>query len=239
MAETASILSPEKTVLLPEINAGCPMADMITPAELEERRRQLPGYAVVTYVNSSAAVKALSDVCCTSSNAVKVVESLENDNILFVPDKFLGSYVKSKTQKNLVLWPGYCPVHAQIMPQHILKRKQEYPGAPVLAHPECRPEVLQLADEVLSTGGMVKYARCTQAQQMIIATDAGMLYRLGKENPGKVFVAASARAKCPNMQLTRLGSVLKALEQMSPEVNIPEDTRARAYRAVERMIELG
>ena len=239
MAETASILSPQKTVLLPVIDAGCPMADMVTAGELEKRKAELPGSAVVTYVNSTAAVKALSDVCCTSANAVKIVNSLENDDILFVPDQHLGSYVQAQTGKNFVYWPGYCPVHAMIMPDHILQRKKEYPEAVVVAHPECRLEVSSLADAVLSTSGMVRYCRENPAEQIIIATDAGMLYRLRQEAPGKTFIPALDRARCQNMQLITLEGVLASLQSMAPEVKVADDIRAEAYQAVSRMIELG
>lgn len=239
MAETAAILSPRKTVLLPVPEAGCPMADMVTPEELEACKKELPGYAVVTYVNSTAAVKALSDICCTSANAVKIVDSLDANDILFVPDQHLGAYVQSKTGKNIKFWPGYCPVHAGIMPEHILKRKGEHPEAMVIAHPECRLEVLNLADEVLSTGGMVRYCRQTRDRQIIVATDAGMLYRLRKESPSNTFIAASDKARCKNMQLIRLENVLASLQDMSGEVKVADEIRNRALQAVERMIEMG
>jgi len=239
MAETASILSPHKTVLLPVPDAGCPMADMVTAPELEARKKELPDYAVVTYVNSTAAVKALSDICCTSANAVKIVNSLDANDILFVPDQHLGAYVQSKTGKNIKFWPGYCPVHAGIMPEHILERKAEHPEAVVIAHPECRLEVLALADEVLSTGGMVRYCRQSRGRQIIVATDAGMLYRLRKESPSNTFIAASDKAKCKNMQLIRLENVLASLQDMAGEVKVADEIRSRALKAVERMIELG
>ncbi|MDD3265148.1 MAG: quinolinate synthase NadA [Dehalococcoidales bacterium] len=239
MAETASILSPDKKVLLPAVNAGCPMADMVTPEALADLKQELPGYAVVTYVNSTAAVKALSDICCTSANAVRVVSSLESNNILFVPDRNLGKYVQSKTGKNFRLWPGYCPVHDGITPAHILECKNSYPQAKVIAHPECRMEVLELADEVLSTGGMVKYCRDKTGVDIIVATDAGMLYRLKKENPSVNFIPASIKATCKDMQMTRLLDVEHSLQEMSGEVKVPEAVRLQAYRAVERMVELG
>jgi quinolinate synthase len=239
MAETASILSPQKTVLLPAVNAGCPMADMVTPEGLQKMKEELPGYSVVTYVNSTAAVKALSDICCTSANAVKIVSSLENDNILFVPDRNLGRFVQSRTGKNIRLWPGYCPVHDGITPAHILDCKSKHPAAKVIAHPECRMEVLDLADEVLSTGGMVKYCRSMTSGEIIVATDAGMLYRLENENPALAFIPASASAKCLDMQLTSLDDVLHSLQEMSGEVKVADTIRRQAYQAVERMIGLG
>ena len=239
MAETASILSPQKKVLLPASDAGCPMADMVTPDRLQSLKEELPGYAVVTYVNSSAAVKAFSDICCTSANAVKVVSSLENDDILFIPDQHLGRFVQSKTGKNIHLWPGYCPVHASITSAHIQACKNKYPGAKVIAHPECKMEVLTLADDILSTGGMVKYCRQLTAGEIIVATDAGMLYRLKNENPAVTFIPANANAKCKNMQRTNLDNVLGSLQEMSGEVKVADDIRSQAYRAVERMIQLG
>jgi quinolinate synthase len=238
MAETAYILAPEKTVLLPAPDAGCAMADMVTPEALEHLKKDLPGHAVVTYVNSSAAVKALSDTCCTSANAIKVVSSLDADNIIFVPDQNLGKYVESKTGKNLYLWQGYCPVHAGITSAHILKQKNKYQGAKVIAHPECTMEVINLADEVLSTGGMVKYCRNLKKGVIIVATDTGMLYRLKNENPAVTFIPASERATCKDMQLTSLENVLDSLQNMSGQVTVNEDVRKQAYLAVKRMVAL-
>jgi len=238
MAETAYILAPQKTVLLPASDAGCAMADMVTPEALERLKANLPGYAVVTYVNSSAAVKALSDICCTSANAIKIVSSLDADDIIFVPDQNLGKYVESKTGKNFYLWQGYCPVHAEITSAHILKQKNKYPGAKVIAHPECTMEVINLADEVLSTGGMVKYCRDLKNGVIIVATDIGMLYRLKKENPAITFIPASAKATCKDMQLTSLENVLGSLQNMSGRVTVNEDIRKQAYLAVKRMVEL-
>jgi len=168
MAETASILSPDKIVLLPDIHAGCPMADMITAEGLRERKRELPGATVVCYINSSAEVKAESDVCCTSANAVKVIESLDAEEILFVPDQYLGHYVSTKVNKKMVLWPGFCPTHIRIQPQYITNLRQEYPQAKVVVHPECRPEVIALADEVLSTGGLCRYAGRSEVKELIV-----------------------------------------------------------------------
>ncbi len=239
MAETASILSPEKIVLLPEADAGCPMADMVTLTELAQEKRNLPGYTVVTYVNSSAEVKAVSDVCVTSANAIHIVNSLEGNDILFVPDQYLAAYVKSKTGKNIKAWPGYCLVHARIRAEHIIEAKSKHPSAPVIAHPECRAEVLELADEVLSTSGMVRYAKQSASDEIIVATDAGMLYRLGQESPGKKFIAANPEARCRNMQKTKLPSVLRALQEMSPEVKVPEEIRVKALKAVQKMVEMG
>jgi quinolinate synthase len=238
MAETASILCPDKTVLLPDPHAGCPMADMITAAQLKEKKKELPGAAVVCYVNSTAEVKAESDVCCTSANAVKVVQSLTSREILFVPDQYLGQYVASKTDKKITFWPGYCPTHARIRPEDILRAKAEHPGAIVMVHPECRPETAALADEVLSTGGMLRFVRSTSAREIIVGTEVGLIYRLKKECPGKIFIPISEQAVCPRMKLITLEKILWSLEEMAPEVKIPEATRSLAWRAVDRMLEI-
>lgn len=239
MAETASILCPDKTVLLPDMNAGCPMADMITPEQLREKKREHPKATVVCYINSSAEVKAESDICCTSANAVKVVESLDADEILFVPDQYLGHYVSTKTGKNMILWRGFCPTHVRISPEDITRLRQEYPEAKAVVHPECRPEVIALADEVLSTGGMIRYARRGDVKEMIVGTEIGIIHRLRKENPGKRFIPVSEQAVCPNMKFITLEKVLWSLQEMQPEVKVPEGIRLRAKRAVDRMLEVG
>jgi quinolinate synthase len=239
MAETASILSPDKTVLLPDINAGCPMANMVTASQLRDRKRELAHASTACYVNSSAEVKAESDICCTSANAVRVVESLDSDEILFVPDQYLGHYVSTRTDKKLTLWPGYCPTHARIMPEDILRLKQRYPEAKVIVHPECRPGVINLADEVLSTSGMIGFARRTDAGLIIVGTEIGILHRLRKENPNKRFLPASERAVCPNMKKINLEKILWSLEELSPEVKVPEETRLKAKLAVDRMLKIG
>ena len=239
MAETAAMLCPDKTVLLPDINAGCPMANMITAEKLIERKRELPGFTVVCYINSTADVKAESDVCCTSANAGKVIESLDTKDILFVPDQYLGHYTSTKTGKNMVLWPGFCPIHVRIQSQDITRLKQEYPQAKVIVHPECRPEVIALADEVLSTGGMCRFARQTEAKEIIVGTEIGIIHRLRKENPNKKFIPISEQAACPNMKLITLEKVLWSLEEMTPQVKVPEKTRLRAKAAVDKMLETG
>ncbi|MBI2832721.1 MAG: quinolinate synthase NadA [Chloroflexi bacterium] len=239
MAETASILCPDKTVLLPDAKAGCPMANMITVEKLLAKKKELPGVPVVCYVNSSAAVKAESDICCTSANAVKVVESVDAEEILFVPDQYLGNYVSTQTTKKLILWPGYCPTHVKIRAEDISRLRKEHPQAIAIVHPECRPEVIALANHVLSTGGMIRFARQTEASELIVGTEVGLLHRLKKENPSKKFIPASEQAICPNMKLITLEKVLWALEEMAPEVKVPEDIRIRAKRAVDRMLEIG
>jgi len=238
MAETASILCPDKRVLLPDANAGCPMADMITAERLREKRREYPEATVVCYVNSSAEVKAESDICCTSANATKIVSQMPaRDGILFVPDQYLGHFVATRTGRRLVLWPGFCPTHVRIRPENILELKRQHPQAKVVVHPECRPEVTQLADEVLSTGGMCRFARESEAPEIIIGTEVGIIHRLRKENPDKEFFAASERAICPNMKLINLDKVLWALKEISPEVKVPEEIRLRAKKAVDRMLQ--
>jgi len=238
MAETAFILSPQKTVLLPDTHAGCFMADMVTAEKLRVKKKELPGVPVVCYVNSSAEVKAESDICCTSSNAVKVVESLPQQEILFVPDQYLGQWVASQTGKKLHLWPGFCPTHARILPRHILELKQKYPQAKVVVHPECRPEVDALADAVISTGGMIRYAQQPQVRQMIVGTEMGIIHRLQKENPGKEFIPVCPQAVCVNMKLITLEKILWCMEDMRPSVSVPEEIRLRAQNAVERMLEV-
>jgi quinolinate synthase len=239
MAETAFILSPHKKILFPDMQAGCPMANMITAEQLIAKKKELPGAAVVCYVNSTAAVKAESDVCCTSANAVKVVNSLDAKEILFVPDQYLGYYVSTKTDKKMHFWPGYCPTHARIRPEDILRTKAEYPGAVVIVHPECRPETQALADQVLSTGGMARFVLSSNAKEVIVGTEVGFIYRLRKENPLKKFIPASEQAICPRMKLITLEKVLWALEAMAPEVKVPEFIRVRAIQAVNRMLEIG
>jgi quinolinate synthase len=237
MAETAAILSPQKTVLLPVLEAGCPMADMVDAESLRKMRDRIPGAVVVCYVNSSAEVKAECDICCTSANADKVVASIPKEKpILFVPDQFLGSYVSRKTGRKMVLWPGYCPTHARITPGHIELRKREHPGAKVIVHPECRPDVVALADAVLSTGGMCRYASETDATTVIVGTESGIIHRLKKENPGKTFVAVCEQAVCPNMKVITLDDVLWSLEEMKHVIRVPEETRKRAEASVQKMI---
>jgi len=237
MAETASILCPDKVVLLPDMNAGCPLADMITAERLRAKKKEHPQAVVVCYVNSSAEVKAESDICCTSANAIEVVKSLDAREILFVPDQYLGHYVSAKTGKKMILWPGFCPTHVRIKPERIKELKREYPRAKVVVHPECKPEVIALADEVASTSGMCRYARRDDVREMIVGTELGIIHRLRKENPGKRFIPVSEQAICPDMKLITLEKVLRSLEEMSPEVKVPEGTRLRAKAAVDRMLE--
>ena len=239
MAETAYILSPDKKVLLPHIDAGCNMADMITAEQLREKKKEFPDAAVVCYVNSTADVKAESDVCCTSANAVKIVENVDADEILFVPDQYLGHFVSTRVKKKMHLWPGFCPTHVRIMPEHIKERKAQYPEAKVVVHPECTPEVIALADEALSTGGMIRFARRDDVRQMIVGTEIGIIHRLKKENPGKEFIPVTDLALCPNMKLITLERVLWSLEDMEPEIKVPEDIRIKAWETVDKMLKIG
>jgi quinolinate synthase len=236
MAETASILSPGKTVLLPDANAGCAMANMITAEQLREKKKELPGATVVTYVNSTAEVKAESDYCCTSANGVKVVAQIDNDEILFVPDQYLGDFIMRRTGKKMTLWPGYCPTHANMQPEDIIRRKVEYPQAKVVVHPECRPEVITMADEALSTSGIIRYAAREDVSELIVGTEVEILHRLRKENPGKTFIPVSEKAICRDMKLINLDKVLRSLETMTPEVKVPEEIRIKAKAAVDRML---
>jgi quinolinate synthase len=236
MAETAAILNPEKTVLLPDASAGCPMANMITAEQLRQQKQKMPNATVVTYINSTAAVKAESDYCCTSANGVKVVGSIANAEIIFVPDQYLGDFIAKRTGKTLTLWPGYCPTHVNILPEDIIKRKQEHPKAKAVVHPECRPEVIALADEALSTSGIIRYAARPDVKELIVGTEVEILHRLHKENPGKQFYAASKKAVCPNMKKITLDKILESLETMTPEVKVPEAIRVRAKGAVDRML---
>ena len=240
MAETASILSPDKTVLLPDAHAGCPMADMIDAEALRRKKQEMGSVTVVSYVNSTAAVKAESDFCCTSANAVKVIQSLKDtDRVLFVPDQYLGAFVITRTGRQMELWPGYCPTHGRILPEHIVELRQDRPHAEVIVHPECRPEVIDLADQVLSTGGMCRYASESSTPEIIVGTEIGIIHRLRKENPAKRFFPVSEQAVCPRMKLITLEKIAWSLEDMTPVVKVPEETRLRARKAVDRMLEIG
>ena len=239
MAETAYILSPDKTVLLPDLNAGCPMANMITADQLRELKKERPGATVVAYVNTSAEVKAETDICCTSGNAVKLLDKLKDvEDIIFVPDKYLGSYLSEKSGKDFILWNGYCPTHVKIQPEDIIEKKKRYPEAKVLAHPECTQAVLKLADAVLSTEGICRYAKETDAQEIIFATEIGIMHRLMKENPDKNFYPASDAAECPNMKKITLEKILWSLEKMQYEIKVPDEICKRARKSVDRMVEI-
>lgn len=237
MAETAAILSPDKTVLLPEKNAGCPMADMINAEQLAELKAKHPTALVVSYVNSTAEVKAMSDYCCTSSNAAALVAALPPDReVLFVPDQNLGTFVMEKTGREMILWPGYCPTHIWIEPEAVAAARHEHPGAVLLAHPECTAQVRAMADELLSTGQMLNFIPTSSATCFIIATEIGILHSLRKKYPDREFVAVSKRAVCPNMKKITLEKVAWSLEDMQYRITVPQDIAAKARQALERMI---
>jgi quinolinate synthase len=214
------------------------MADMIDAEGLRQIKAKHPGAIVVCYVNSSAAVKAESDICCTSANAVEVVDSLPRDKqIIFVPDKYLGQHVVEKTDKELICWGGYCPIHGRILGEHIMQEKQQHPEAEVLAHPECTPIVTRLADQVLSTTGMCRYVKESPGTEFIIATETGIIHRMKKDNPGKKFYPATELAECQNMKKTDLEKVLTALEEMKNIVTVSADIRAKAHSSIAKMLE--
>jgi len=236
MAESAAILAPGKTVLLPRLDAGCPMADMITAEELRTMKDKHPGVPVVTYVNSSAAVKAVSDICCTSANAGKVVASLPDREIIFAPDRNLGRYVARNSDKTFHFWDGYCPTHERLKAAAVQELQSANPDALFICHPECHPDVVALADHVCSTSGMYDYCRTSPAQRFLIGTEAGILYRLRQENPEKEFILASPALFCPNMKLTSLEDIRDSLLTMSPRVTVPEEIRIPAKQALDRML---
>jgi quinolinate synthase len=237
MAETAAILNPDKTVLLPKADAGCPMADMITAQDVVAIKAQHPGAPVVTYVNSTAAVKAESTVCCTSANSIRVVESFADaQSVYMAPDQNLAKYTARHTAKQVHYWHGYCPIHHQLDPEQVLMTRAQHSRALFLAHPECRPEVLDLADVVCSTSGMLRYVTESPVDQFIIGTESGILYPMTKQNPGKRFYPASDQMICPNMKKITPADVCQSLETLTPRISVPEDIRIRALDAVNRML---
>ncbi len=238
MAETASILSPQKTVLLPREDAGCLMADMIDPESLKLKIDQLPPMPVVTYVNSTAAVKALSTICCTSANVIDVVNSLDAPEILMTPDRNLARYAAAHTNKKVHIWDGFCPTHEWLTVEDVEQAKKAYPNAVFIAHPECRPEVVAMADVVASTSGMLRHVRQSSRTEFIIGTEKGLLYPLQKDNPDKRFYPASEKMLCKNMKKIGPEDVVRSLETMSGEVKVPEEIRVPALAAVQRMIDL-
>jgi len=239
MAETAAILCPGKVVIVPDLRATCPMANMISARELRELKHRHPDAVVVCYVNSSAEVKAESDICCTSANAVEVLRSLPPDReIIFVPDRSLGEYASRKAGRSVILWPGYCPTHHRIIAPFVQKAKAEHPRAQVVVHPECPSDVVSMADHVASTSGIIRYCRESDAEEFIIGTEAGILHRLRKENPEKRFYEASPFADCPNMKLNTLEKMVWALEEMRYRVTVPDPVCSAARRSIERMLGL-
>jgi quinolinate synthase len=239
MAESAAILSPQKTILLPVKEAGCPLADMITVDKLKKMKAEYPEAAVVCYVNTSVAVKAESDICCTSSNAVQIVKSLKEDKVIFVPDKNLGRYVREQVpEKDVILWDGYCVVHKRLTEEEVLKAKKMHPNAEFIAHPECRKEVLDLADYIGSTAGMIKYVKDCPSKEFIVGTEMGIIYKLSHDNPGKEFYIPTEQFICANMKLTTLGWVARSLEKMEYKITVPKKIADRARKALERMLEV-
>lgn len=238
MAETASILSPEKTVLLPRMDAGCPMADMVTPEALKIRIAGAKDMPVVTYVNTPAAVKALSTICCTSANAVEVVNSLPEDEILMAPDRNLAAFAADRTEKTIHAWEGFCPFHDRLTPEEVEAARKAHPGAVFIAHPECRREIHQMADVVTSTSGMIRYAHESAHTEFIVGTEIGILYPLEKACPDKKFYPASERMYCADMKKIGVDDIIRSLEEMKGEVKVPEAIREPALLAVNRMLDL-
>jgi len=236
MAETAKILSPEKLVLLPRSDAGCPMADMINAEDLIKLKKIHPDAKVVSYVNTNADVKAESDICCTSANAVKIVKKIESDKIIFTPDKNLAAYCQRFTSKKIIQWNGYCNVHERIKAEEVILIKKRLPDSVLLVHPECNPSVIDLADEVLSTGGMVNYVRKSNKKRFLIGTEEGIIYRLQKENPEKEFYPAGSEKICRNMKLTKLTDVCSALENEQYLIKLSDDIMNRAGKALKAML---
>jgi len=239
MAETASILSPDKKVIMPDLQSACPMANMITAAQLRALKKEHPQAAVVGYVNTSAEVKAELDVCCTSTNAVAVVNALKDyKEIIFVPDKYLADFVSKKTCRKLISWNGFCPTHIKITPEDIKREKEFHPHAKVMVHPECLPQVVFMADAVLSTSQMARFAKESNAREFIVGTEVGLIYRLKQDNPTKEFYPASEAAVCPNMKRTTQEKIVWSLETLKEEVRVPDEIRRRAKKSIDRMLEI-
>lgn len=238
MAETASILSPNKKVLLPDLESGCPMADMITAEQLVQFKKENKGATVVTYINSSAAVKAETDICCTSSNAINVVKSVQNDKIIFCPDRNLGSYTQKVLNKKLILWNGFCPTHMKMLPEYVIEQKKKHPNAIFLVHPECCPQTVELADEVLSTTGILNYVAKSDKKEFIIGTENEITVKLQKEYPDKKFYPVTDLAVCPNMKKNSLEKVLFVLKEMTNEIKVPKEVADKAIIPIQRMLEI-
>ncbi|MEJ5300224.1 MAG: quinolinate synthase NadA [Thermodesulforhabdaceae bacterium] len=236
MAETAAVLNPDKIVILPRQDAGCPMADMITPKDMEEIQREHPGVPIVTYVNTTAAVKAKSTICCTSANAIKVVTSLDSDTVYMAPDKNLALYTARHVKKRILFWNGYCPIHHNLSAEDVMKAKEEHPKALFIAHPECPPDVIDLADGVFSTSGMLRFVAESPSNEFIIGTEMGILYTMQKQNPSKRFYPASSKLLCPDMKKISLEDVLVSLETLEPRTVVPENVRIDALKAIEKML---
>lgn len=239
MAESAKILNPEKNVIIPDKNAECPMANMVNPKDLIRLKNENPDAVVVSYINTTAEIKSLSDICCTSANGTKIVKGVQAKKIIFVPDRNLGAYIQRfAPDKELILWPGMCPTHHKIQKYEILKLKKLHPNAEVLVHPECRPEVIDIADQALSTNGMVNYAKKSNSKEFIIGTEKDLCYRLKNEISNKEFYPLKT-AICPNMKKITLEKVLNSLETLEPKVNLPDEIMEKAKKPLTKMMEAG
>lgn len=239
MAESAKILNPSKNVILPDINAECPMANMVNLNDLKKLKKDHPDAEVVAYINTTAETKTLIDICCTSANGIKVIKSLTSKKIIFIPDRNLGAYIQRFVpEKEMILWPGICPTHHRIRKEEILKLKGKYPNAEILVHPECRPEVIDISDHALSTNGMVNNAKKSDSKEFIIGTEKELCYRLKKENPDKTFYPLKT-AICPNMKKITLEKVLNSLETLEPKIQLPDEIMKKAKKPLQRMMEVG
>lgn len=237
MAETAKILNPEKTVLLPASGAGCAMADMVTVEALREKKRQHPEAVVVSYVNSSAEVKAECDICCTSSNALNVIKSIPEDrSILFIPDRNLGRWIEAQTGRKMILWEGCCPVHDQLTVEHVTEQQQLHPGARLVVHPECPPAITSMADATKSTAGMLRYIQESPDKEFIVGTEEGFLHTLEKNTSGKKFYLARTNFTCQDMKYISLEKLAQSLDRLEEQIEVPEDIRQQAYRSLDRML---
>ncbi|MFA5778608.1 MAG: quinolinate synthase NadA [Elusimicrobiota bacterium] len=239
MAETAKILSPAKTVLLPDLRSGCPLANMITVEDVKKLRKENPKAAFVCYINTYCDVKAECDICCTSSNAVDVVNSVSADTVVFLPDRNLGNYVSKFTSKKMIIWNGFCPTHENLKTEDVLELKKIYPAAKFVAHPECTADVLKLADKITSTSGIIKYVKTEPSNDFIIGTETAILHRLKKENPDKNFIPASRKMFCPNMKYNNLESLYESLLNEQPEMDVPKKIREKAFLTIDRMLKIG
>jgi len=239
MAETAAILSPEKIILLPDIKAGCPLADMASPDEVKKKKKELSQAVVISYVNTSAEVKSLSDYCCTSSNAIQVVQAIfPGKDILFLPDQNLAHFTAQKTKRKIIPWPGYCPIHETLSKEEVIQAKKLHPRALFLVHPECRPEVCDLADYIGSTKGIIDFVSNSPHNEFIIGTEKGIIFPLKKKNPDKEFFWASESMTCPDMKLISLDKILYSLKELAPRVTVPDHLRKKSLRAINRMIKI-
>lgn len=236
MGESAKILAPNKTVLIPDERAGCPMADMVNVDGLRELKKKHPKAKVVAYINTSAEVKAETDICCTSANSIKVIESVDSDEIIWVPDKNLGDYVSKFTNKKMIIWEGYCNTHDMLTVKDVEEMKAKYPNAQFVVHPECRPEVVKLGDFVGSTTAIIKYCRESDCQEFIVGTEDGTGYQLRMDSPNKKFHFATKYLVCPNMKVNNLKKVVRALETMQPQVYVPPHVADQARASLERML---